>query len=63
MMMIDRTTKLLLFAIAAGLWMNLAGQWLRPVALRADATTPDVSAIRTVVQAIATGACANHKIC
>lgn len=61
-MMIDRTTKLLLFAIATGLWTNLAGQWLRPVALHADAT-PDVSAIRTIVQAIATGACTNRKIC
>ncbi len=61
-MTIDRTTKVLLFAIATGLWMNVAGQWLRPATLHADAT-PDTTAIRNSVQAIATGACTNHKIC
>jgi hypothetical protein len=33
--MIDRTTKLLLLAIAIGLWMNVGSQWLRPVSVHA----------------------------
>ena len=33
--MADRTTKLLLLAIAVGLWMNVANQWLRPVPVQA----------------------------
>ena len=28
--MADRTTRLLLLAIAVGLWMNVASQWLLP---------------------------------
>ena len=33
--MIDRTTKLLLLAIAIGLWMNVAAQWLQPIPVQA----------------------------
>ena len=33
--MIDRTTKLLLLAIAIGLWMNVAAYWLQPIPVQA----------------------------
>jgi predicted restriction endonuclease len=33
--MTDRYIKLLLLAIAVGLWMNVAAQWVRPVAVQA----------------------------
>ena len=35
--MIDRTTKVLLLAIAVGLWMNVASTWLQPVPVQAEA--------------------------
>lgn len=34
--MIDRTTKALLFAIALGLWLHLAGDLVRPVPVHAQ---------------------------
>ena len=33
--MTDRYIKLLLLAIAVGLWMNAAAQWVRPVSVHA----------------------------
>ena len=43
--MADRTTKLLLLAIAVGLWMSVAAQWVRPVSVQAtnEATVQDGS--------------------
>ena len=43
--MTDRYIKLLLLAIAVGLWMNVAAQWVRPVAVQAtsEATEQDGS--------------------
>lgn len=70
--MTDRTTKALLLAIALGLWMNVAGQWLRPVPLQAQGNASmafmasmatDVSRIALTVNAIALGQCLNDKIC
>jgi hypothetical protein len=37
--MVDRTTKLLLLAIAVGLWMDVATPWLRPVPVHAEVET------------------------
>ncbi len=59
--MADRTTKALLFAIALGLWLNLAGQWLSPI-VHAD-TASDVSDIARDVHRIYSGICLNQKIC
>ena len=73
--MADRTTKLLLLAIAIGLWMNVATQWLRPVAVHAAAEVAQndtrtlrniestVDDIHSQVSAIWGGFCANPKIC
>ena len=60
--MADRTTKALLLAIAIGLWMNMASQWLRPVILRAAADV-DISTIEHDVHSIYNGICLNSKIC
>lgn len=43
--MTDRTTKALLFAIALGLWMHIAGDWLRPTPLQAQAKKQSLSDI------------------
>jgi hypothetical protein len=34
--MIDRTTKTLLLAIAVGLWLHVASDWLRPTPVQAQ---------------------------
>jgi hypothetical protein len=60
--MVDRTTKALLLAIALGLWMNVAHQWLSPAVLRADAES-DITAIATDLHRIFKGTCLNDKIC
>ena len=76
-MVTDRTTKALLLAIALGLWVNLAGDWLAPVALQAQATAQqeaqrnkllteiqrELSALQRDLSAIADGQCSNNKIC
>jgi hypothetical protein len=69
----DRTTKILLGAIALGLWVNAASLWVRPVSLsaqgqRAPAPVPQdagqvAAEILPEVQSIARGTCANKKIC
>jgi hypothetical protein len=47
--------------IAIGLWANLLAQWLRPLPLRA--ADADTTVIMRDLHAIATGGCANQKIC
>jgi hypothetical protein len=59
--MADRTTKALLLAIAIGLWMNVASQWLRPA--RLIAADADTAVIARDLHAISTGSCTNKKIC
>lgn len=59
--MVDRTTKTLLFAIALGLWMNVASQWLVPVALAAQDV--DVSKIEHDLHGLYSGLCLNSKLC
>jgi hypothetical protein len=57
----DKTIKILLVAIAAGLWLNAAAFYApRPAAAT---ESDDVATIRAAVVAIANGTCANHKIC
>jgi hypothetical protein len=67
-LMRDRTTNVLLFAIALGLWLNVATQWLRPVVLKAadtDISTieHDVHSIEHDVHTIYSGICLNSRIC
>lgn len=57
----DRTTKALLLAIALGLWANVAGDWLKPVAVQAQSS--ELSSIESYVSRIARGSCSNSKIC
>ena len=56
--MIDRSTKALMFAIAVGLWANLATAWLQPTVAHAQ-TDPNllslVSRIEMSVNALSTG--------
>ena len=70
--MVDRTTKILLLAIAVGLWMNVASQWLRPVAVHAaveQLRSSDLSDIERYLRnidgdlgRIQRGACINSTI-
>jgi len=60
--MADRTTKALLFAIALGLWMNVAGAWLRPVPVYAQVESHLLEIVHEVGR-IARGTCPNKKIC
>lgn len=58
--MLDRSTKILLAAIAAGLWLNAATTLIRPAAAQ------DTSALRSIardITSITTGICANQKLC
>ncbi len=67
--MTDQTTKFLLAAIALGLWMNVAEQWFRPVALQAQDDSRIVNELRSIasdvdsLERIARGTCSNSKIC
>ena len=64
--MIDRTTKLLLHAIAIGLWMNVGSQWLRPVSVHAaveQLQSSDLISIERYLRSIYNGTCLNGKIC
>lgn len=64
--MADRTTKLLLGAIALGLWLNLLSVWFKPVPVAAatqDAATAALLNTQQAVSQIARGTCANLKIC
>ena len=73
-MMIDRTTKALLLAIAIGLWVNAAREMLRPVPLEAVQGIPDVwtelthvyqqlANISIDLRRIQNGTCTNSTIC
>ena len=59
----DRTTKALLLAIALGLWANVAGDWLKPVVVEAQADNGMLLFIQDDLQKISTGRCKNSKIC
>lgn len=66
--MVDRTTNALLLAIAIGLWLNVAIDWLRPVPVHAQidqlsGIASSVSSVESYVQGIARGTCINSKIC
>jgi hypothetical protein len=57
----DRTSKVLMALIAAGLWANLAIGTLAP--REASAGSSDAQQILMHVQMIANGICVNRKIC
>ena len=74
--MTDRFTKLLLAAIALGLWINVVGDWIRPVPVQAQSdrrlrnierTVDDIERtvddVQSTVDSIALGICLNPKIC
>jgi hypothetical protein len=74
--MIDRTTKILLAAIAAGLWAHVAVWQLRPAIAQENfgyALMPledtigcleiQVGGIKNHIWDIASGGCSNSKIC
>jgi hypothetical protein len=58
----DRTTKILMMVVAAGLWTNIGVSLLRPSSAKADAEQYP-GRIYNSVAAIANGACTNRKIC
>lgn len=59
--MIDRTSKIILVAIALGLWANVSILVFRPIP--AIAQNADLSDIRHDLHAIFGGICINSKIC
>jgi hypothetical protein len=59
-MMTDRLTKLLLIAIAGGLWLNLA---TAPIRAGAQDYNQEIAFISGYLAAIANGNCANPVIC
>jgi hypothetical protein len=59
--MADRMTKLLLGAIAIGLWANLTVEVLRPTGASAQAN-PSLQ-ILNLLSGIYNGTCVNRKIC
>ncbi len=59
--MTDRVTKMLMLAIALGLWMNVIGEWARPVSVQAQSV--DLSEIERYLRGIHNGVCINGKIC
>ena len=61
--MVDRTTKALLLAIAIGLWLNVAGDWIRPAVVQAQQDTRILERIRSDLSSISIGVCLNSKIC
>jgi hypothetical protein len=62
--MTDRTTKLLLAAIAAGLWANAVVPLVRSAPASAQMGADGLlSNIESSVAKIARGSCANSKIC
>jgi hypothetical protein len=52
--------KMILTAIAAGLWANVAATLVRPAHADADS---DISSIQEDLRRIASGHCQNSKIC
>jgi hypothetical protein len=62
----DRTTKLLLAAIALGLWANAASTVVKPSFAQAPRfATVDysVETIAREILSISTGTCGNRKLC
>jgi hypothetical protein len=58
----DKTSKIILAAIAAGLWANVAVALLHSTPARADENF-ELMQIDQAVGSIALGACVNPKIC
>ena len=67
--MTDKATKILLAAIALGLWLNAVNPWIRPLVVWADAESSlssissNVNSMETDLGRIARGVCTNSKIC
>jgi hypothetical protein len=60
----DRTTKLLLGAIALGLWINIAAPLLRPTSVKAQTQFQNnIFEIAATIKEIADGSCTNRVIC
>jgi hypothetical protein len=61
----DRTTKILMMVIAAGLWANIGVSLLRPSGVSAQSAdlAADLSSIESNVEHIAFGICVNRRIC
>jgi hypothetical protein len=61
----DRMTKLILLAIAMGLWANAAVTVVHPASARPEPTVLEnyLSDIAQALMAISSGQCANHKLC
>jgi hypothetical protein len=64
----DRTTKILLAAIALGLWANAVMSVIRPAAAQVDGLTlsnisGELSSIAKDFKDIASGYCNNRKLC
>jgi len=57
----DKTTKLLLALIAAGLWLNAASSLIRPTS--AGAQSYELQKIQRDLDSIGRGTCLNNKIC
>jgi len=61
--MLDRTSKILLAAIAIGLWANVVMPLIKAVPASAQVDDELIRSIESSVAKIARGSCANHKIC
>ena len=66
----DLLTKLLLGAIALGLWANALAPWFEPVPVQArpgvartEAQASEIRSILRYVRQIASGTCRNSTIC
>ncbi len=62
----DKTTKILLLAIALGLWANALLPVLRPLPVRADDLGDIYSTLKSMksdLSGINSGLCLNSKIC
>ena len=67
--MADRVTKLLLAAIALGLWANVVGDWVRPSEARAQtdfqvrSVMESLRRIERDVDGLWQGTCPNRTLC
>jgi hypothetical protein len=59
----DRTTKILLAAIAIGLWANIAAFFLQPLKANAQGAESILRSIDSHLSSIYNGICINRKIC
>jgi ABC-type methionine transport system permease subunit len=62
-MAIDRTTKVILGLIAAGLWANIAAPFVAIAPAYAQMAESYLSNIDSNIGRIARGSCANGKLC